>query len=52
MSQPVQEAGFSSAHWYGDWHDGPFVEAASREIIIAARCQTSARTARSVRGTG
>ena len=31
------EAGFSSADWYGDWQGNPFVEASSREIIVAAR---------------
>ena len=37
LEQLLEQAGFSSADWYGDWQGGPFVEATSREIIVAAR---------------
>ncbi|MCC9178941.1 hypothetical protein [Arthrobacter sp. zg-Y750] len=52
LERLLQEAGFSSADWYGDWDGSPFMEATSRETIIAARCQTAAETTKRVRGTG
>lgn len=52
LAQLLEHAGFSSVDWYGDWDGGTFVEATSREIIIAARCRTGARAARGVQGTG
>ncbi|MCC3276987.1 class I SAM-dependent methyltransferase [Arthrobacter sp. zg-Y20] len=52
LERLLQEAGFSSTDWYGDWDGGPFVEATSREIIIAARCHAAAEATRRVRGTG
>ncbi|MCQ1951524.1 class I SAM-dependent methyltransferase [Arthrobacter sp. zg-Y859] len=33
----LERAGFNSVDWYGDWEGGPFMEASSREIIVAAR---------------
>ena len=36
LEQLLEQTGFSSADWYGDWQGGPFVEATSREIIVAA----------------
>ena len=37
LERLLAEAGYSSIDWYGDWEGGPFVEADSREIIVAAR---------------
>ena len=39
LARLLENAGFSDVDWYGDWNGGPFVEATSREIIIAARAE-------------